>query len=177
MAMVNNHSPYYNGGRKGGTIGRFGFDKFMQLARNSYSVGKFNRAVDNCRLAVEHAIRENNLIGAAGAYELWIDSLMKLSKYAEVKKICCDARSKFGNSIDLVYYEFIAALSAQDRSAAARLAREFIEMQKSANNGERSFFNNTAGKIGEVQQALSELEASMNGQKGSVKPEKQDVQK
>jgi hypothetical protein len=147
----------------------------MQLARNSYNVGKFNRAVDNCRLAVEHAIRENNLKGAAGAYEIWIDSLMKLSKYAEVKKTCCDARSKFGNSIDLVYYEFKAALSALDNQAAARLAREFIGMQKTGNNGERSFFNNTAKKINEVQQTLSELEANLKSRVGEVKSEKQDV--
>jgi hypothetical protein len=176
MGMANNHSPNHNANRKSGPLGRFGFDKFLQLARNSFGVGKFNRAVDNCRLAVEHAVRSNNLKGAAEAYELWIDALMKLGKYTEVRKTCCDARSKFGNGIDLIYYEFKAVAAAGDYNIAARLGREFIEMSKNHNNTNDSLFANTIDKAQEVQQSLSEFEMRMHTQTSEAKLEKQHAQ-
>jgi hypothetical protein len=172
MGIPNNFSPNYNGGRKGGTIGRFGFDKFMQLAKNSYGVGKLNRAVDNCRLAVDYAIRENNQTGAAMAYQLWIKAYMELKKFAEAKKVCCEARSKFGNHPDLIYYEYKVAALAGETGKAVRLGKEFIEMCHSQQPSDKKIFTDTCDILPEVISFLELNKSRLGGSKGNVEMER-----
>jgi len=149
---------FANGGRKAKTIGRFGFEKFFQLAQNSFNVKKYSRAADNCRLAVDCAIQENNREGAANAYGLWIDSLFLMNRYSDLKKICCEARSKYGNALDLLYYEYRAAMLSGDMKIAAKFAHEFIEMAKSGSNQNNPFFNHTKNKLDEAIEMLSKYE-------------------
>jgi hypothetical protein len=160
MNMEKTRIKGFNGGRKGNSLGSFGFDKFMKLARNSFSVKKYSRAVDNCRLAVDFAVRRNDFDQAAQAYRLWIDSLFELNKFADVKKVCCDARSKFGHSLDLIYYEFKVALALGDFTIAAKLAREFIESHKNIKMQTSPAFNVMVDKLDEVTVTLAEIEKS-----------------
>ena len=157
--MTKSYANNFNGGRKARVLGNLNFDKFMKLARNSFAVKKYSRAVDNCRLAVEFAVRQSDPESAAAAYRLWIKSLFELSKFAEIKKVCCDARSKFGHSLDLLYYEFKAAVSAGYYETAAKLAREFIVSHKSLDPKTPPAFNMTADKIGEVTSMLEKIGA------------------
>lgn len=109
------------------SYGRFGTKDFLKLARNSYAIKKYSRAIDNCRLAVDMAIKNNDNLEAAEAFNLWINILLEEKKYSEVKKVTCDARSKLGNYPELLYYEFKASLNLPNISNAIKLGREFIQ--------------------------------------------------
>ncbi len=129
----------------------------MQLAQNSFNVKKYSRAADNCRLAANFAMAQNNTRGAAESYQLWIKSLLNLGKPADVKKVCCDARSKFGNHPDLVYYEYLSALDIGDKIIAAKLAREYIELTKEIVINENSIFVDNIDKLDEVISNLNNI--------------------
>ncbi len=126
----------------------------MQLAQNSYNAHKYSRAADNCRLAAEFAFNEENKEGAAEAYQLWIKSLLKLSKLSDVKKICCDARSKFGNHLDLVYYEYVAALNLGSFDKANKLGNQFLELACEKNADGNEIFIESIDKLDEVRETL-----------------------
>jgi hypothetical protein len=148
----------------GGRLGKFGFDKFIKLAHNSYKANRYSLTVDNCRLAANMALKEGNKNNAAKAYELWIKALFKDRKFAEIKKICCEARSKFGNNLDLLYYEFKAAREAGDNTIALKLGREFIELHKNCGRNSSSLFNKSVAKLDEVKTAMIELEKNSSSQ-------------
>ncbi|MCP4581877.1 MAG: hypothetical protein GY839_09675 [candidate division Zixibacteria bacterium] len=156
--MGKSYTNNINGGRRTKSLGNLGFDKFIKLAKNSYGVKKYSRAIDNCRLAVDFAVRQNDLEQAAEAYHLWIDSLFELTKYADVKKVCCDARSKFGHSLDLLYYEFKVAMLTGEFKIAAKLAKEFIESHKNIKAETSPAFNAMADKLDEITVALEDIE-------------------
>lgn len=140
------------------SLGRFSFEKFIKLARNSFKVERYLRAADNCRLAVEIALRQNNRQQAAEAFDLWIKSLFKKKKYSEVKKVCCDARSKLGNHLDLLYYEAKAAFSSGDFKVSARLAREYIEFRKKTKVKSSTSLNKTYEMFDEMKGLLNKVE-------------------
>lgn len=155
------NKPYLNNGnsgRKAKSSSRFNHEKFIQLARNSFKVKKFDRSIDNCRLAVDFALREGNREVAAAAYRIWIKALFELGKFADIKKICCEARSRFGNQLDLIYYEFKAALESGDTDKAARLGSEYIDLHNAADKAQKSPFTESIGKLGEVKRATEEIE-------------------
>jgi len=146
--------------KKSNGLGSLGFDKFYKLAQNSYGVKKYSRAIDNCRLAVDLASRQNNLDQAARAYRLWIESLFELKKFPEVKKVCRDARGKFGHDLSLLYYEFKAAHLANDYNIAAKLGRELICSHENADFGHSALFNITQDKLDDVNNILTEIKNS-----------------
>ncbi len=146
--------------KKSNGLGSLGFDKFYKLAQNSFGVKKYARAVDNCRLAVEMAIRQNNLNQAAQAYRLWLESLFELNKFSDVRKVCCDARGKFGHDLGLLYYEFKAAFLANDYQAAGKLGRELINSHNDANSGLSALFSMTQDKLDNVNNVLEEIKNS-----------------
>lgn len=160
-----------NNNRKAKNMGKLNFDKFMQLAKNSYGVKKYSRAADNCRLAAEYAFNQNNITGAAEAYQLWIKSLLMLKKSAEVKKICCNARSKFGNHLDLVYYEYLSALDNGDMEIAAKLGREFLEISREITGDENTIFIESLDKLDEVSQCLDQLQRNQQASRQIVNRE------
>lgn len=135
------------------TYGRFVTKDFLKLARNSYAVKKYSRAIDNCRLAVDMAIKNKNNQAAAEAYDLWINILLEEGKYAEVKKTACEARSRIGNYLDLLYYEFLASLHLGNPENSARLGREFIQLAGSA-SGKDSFGARNKNKVDEVKSLI-----------------------
>lgn len=156
-------------GRNLKSLGRFGFEKFIQLARNSFKGERYFRAADNCRLAVEFALRRNNHHQAAEAYDLWIKSLSKKRKYSEVKKVCCEARSKLGNHLDLLYYEAKAAFFSGDIKVSARLAKEYIEFRNKASVKSLPYLNKSYDKLDEVKGILNEIEKDKMKDQISVK--------
>jgi|GEM_PF-4631802 len=135
------------------TYGRFVSKDFLKLARNSYAVKKFSRAIDNCRLAVDMAIKNKNNHAAAEAYDLWINILLEEGKYAEVKKTACEARSRIGNYLDLLYYEFVASLHLGNPGNSAKLGREFIQLAEAACDGD-SFGARHKNKVDEVKSLI-----------------------
>lgn len=139
-------------------ISKFGFKKFYKLANNSFKAKNYPLTADNCRLSVNIALSENNLKQAAKAYELWIKSLFEENNYAEVKKVCCMARSKFGNNLDFLYYEFKAAISIKDFNIAVRLGKEFIDVCKSMKGKPSGMFSSAYNKLDEVSIQLKEIE-------------------
>lgn len=143
-----------NGGRKAKIPARFNYEKFMQLAQNSFKIMKYSRAADNCRLAIDLAVQQGNLEGASQGYQLWLKALFEARKFVEIKKICCEARSRFGNGLDLLYYEFKAAQGMGDAVVASKLAREFVELHNVYDNSKFSYFYTTIDKISEVKTAL-----------------------
>jgi len=149
----------------------------MKLAYNSYNVKKYSRTADNCRLAVDMAIRQKNSAQAAEAYRLWIASLFEQNKYGEVKRICCDARSKFGSSLDLVYFEFKASYLAGDTEKALRLAAEFKEVGKSVDAQNPTAFETTSDKIGEVQSILENINSGTNNEAKQAEHRDEEQQK
>lgn len=150
----------YVEGKKLNGLGGLGFDKFYRLAQNSYNVKKYSRAIDNCRLAVDLAGRQNNLDQAALAYRLWIESLFELKKFTEVKKVCRDARSQFGHDLSLLYCEFKAAYLANDYTIAVKLGREFISSHENTNFGHSALFNSTQDKLDDVNNILTKIKNS-----------------
>jgi len=147
-------------GKKPNGLGSLGFAKFYKLAQNSFGVKKYSRAVDNCRLAVEMALRQNNLEQAAQAYRLWIESLFELNKFPDIKKVCCDARSKFGHDLSLLYFELKAAFLSNDHHIAAKLGREFMNAHDNTSFGSPALFKITQEKLDEVNNYLVEIEKS-----------------
>jgi hypothetical protein len=145
-------------GRKPKSMSRFSYTKFMQLAQNSYKKQKYGLVADNCRLAVEYALQQNKLEAATQAYRLWIHALMESGKFKEVKKVCCSARSIFGNLIDLLYYEFKASQMAGEKTIAAKIAREFIETSRKIDKSNHPWFSETIDKLNEVAEILDKLE-------------------
>ncbi len=145
------------GDRNARSLGNLGFEKFMMLARNSFKVKKYSRTADNCRLAADAALSRNKPRQAAQAYQLWIKSLFEQGKYMDVKKVCCDARNKFGNKLDLLYFEFKAAMSSRHFRIAAKLAQEFIEMHKNSRTDPSAPFNTSIDKLDDVKSALKEI--------------------
>ena len=128
------------------------------LACNSYKVKNYPLTVDNCRLSVNIALMENNLKQAANAYEIWIKSLYEEGNYSEVKKVCCMARSKFGNSLDFLYYEFTAAISIKDFAIAVRLGKEFVNACNKLKEKPSGKFSSTYNRLNEVSIQLKKIE-------------------
>lgn len=147
-------------GKKPNGLGSLGFDKFYKLAQNSFGVKKYSRAVDNCRLAVDLALRQNNLEQAARAYRLWIESLFELAKFQDIKKVCCDARSKFGHDLSLLYYEFKATFFSNDYHIAAKLGKELKNALDNTSFASPALFIITQDKLDEVNNYLMEIEKS-----------------
>ena len=158
----------YLEGKKPNGLGSLGSDKFYKLAQNSFKVKKYSLAVDNCRLAVDLASRQNDLDQAAQAYRLWIESLFELKKFPEVKKVCCDARGKFGHDLSLLYCEFKAAYFSNDYYIAAKLGRELISFYSNSNFGPSALFNITQDKLDYVINILKEIKNSGIDQSGST---------
>jgi hypothetical protein len=140
-------------------LSKYGYADFMRLATNSYRTGNFGRAVDNCRLAVEMAERVKDLKGMAEAYDLWINSLLMEKKYQAIKKLCCEARSKLGNYLDLVYYEFLMACDTNDSLIARKLAFEFIEIKNKTTINKNTWGVSTIGHAAKIQEYLNVLSA------------------
>lgn len=155
----------------GSRSGRYPADKFLRLAENSLNTGNYELAVDNSRLAVNIALSNENLDKAAKAYELWVKALFKLKAYSHIKKVCCDARSKYGNSLDLLYYEVKAAFLANVRDTAIGLAKEFIDLHRTSKNKKSNHFNSTYDKLEEIESILKEFENSCSNNKTDIKPE------
>jgi len=155
----------------GNLIGKHGHKKFIKLAHNSLKAKRYALAADNCRLAADIALAQNNLKQAAAAYELWIRALFEQGEYAEIKKICCEARSKFGNSLDLLYYEFKAAISSKDKKSAVGLAKEFIELHSNVKENPSSFFSKTFDKLDEVKDLITEIENAQSDERDNAKTE------
>ena len=137
-------------------LSKYGYEDFMKLALNSFNGKKYARAVDNCRLAVEIALKEKRNKQAAEAYELWIKALFEEKKLSEIKRICCEARSKLGNYLDLLYYEFDAALLSNDKIHARRFANEYLEMLDKGKNDNPSWGMKTAVQIDHVKNVFVE---------------------
>jgi len=159
---MNKMTVQMNNGRKAKTLGKFNYDKFIQLAQNSYNVKKYSRAVDNCRLAAGFAMNQDNIQGAAEAYQLWIKSLLKLKKQTDVKKTCCDARSKFGNHLDLVYYEYLSALEGNDYNRATKLGRGYLELASGLNPTENVIFIESLEKLDEVKNKINNMQKELS---------------
>ena len=149
----------------------------MKLAYNSYNVKKYSRTADNCRLAVDMAIQQNDQAQAAEAYRLWIASLFEQRKYGEVKKVCCDARSKFGSRLDLLYFEFKASHLAGDQEKALKLAAEYKETRKTIDLQNPTTFESTADKIGEVEQILTDINSGTGDEPKQVEYDNEKKQK
>ncbi|OQX92714.1 MAG: hypothetical protein B6D58_01375 [candidate division Zixibacteria bacterium 4484_95] len=141
----------------------------MKLAKNSFKVERYSRAADNCRLAVEIALRQNNRLQAAEAFDLWIRSVIKKKKYSEVKKICCEARSKLGNHLDLLYYEAKVAFSSGDYKVFTRLAKEYIELRKKTKVKSSTILNKSYERIDEIKDLLNKVEKKMVERQTEVK--------
>ena len=104
--MNNYNSKNINGGRKAKSLAKYSYEKFILLAQNSFKIMKYSRTADNCRLAIDLATQQGSTEGVIKAYQLWMKALLKANKFGELKKVCCEARSKYGNGLDLLYYEF-----------------------------------------------------------------------
>lgn len=156
--MNNFNSSNINGGRKAKSLAKFSYEKFIQLAQNSFKIMKYSRTADNCRLAIDLAAQQGNIEGAITAYQLWLKALLKAGKFNELKKVCCEARSKYGNGLDLLYYEFKAAQGNGDDVIGAKLARSFIEMHDSIDDSKSGVFVATFDKITEVKAVLRNAE-------------------
>lgn len=157
--------------RTGVLIGKNGSDKFLRLAHNSYKNNKYSLTADNCRIAALIAVREKDLQKASIAYELWIESLFKENKYADIKKVCREARSKFGNRLDLLYYEFKVALAVKDYRIAIKLANEFVGLHKNIEKKSSSFFIKTVDKLEEVTNTLKEIQNIQSNKQNKIKLE------
>jgi len=153
-------------------LSKYGYADFMRLAANSYRTGNFGRAVDNCRLAVEMAERAKDHKGMAEAYDLWINALLMEKKYQAIKKLCCEARSKLGNYLDLVYYEFLMACDTNDFLIARKLAVEFIEIKSKTTINKNTWGVGKIGHAGEIQKSLDSLQASNESSKQNMEMEK-----
>ncbi|MCD6162434.1 MAG: hypothetical protein J7K40_08490 [candidate division Zixibacteria bacterium] len=162
---------------KKGSISKFGFKKFYKLASNSFIVKNYSLAVDNCRHAANIALSDNNLKQAAKAFELWIKVLFEDSNYYDIKKVCCLARSKFGNNLDSLYYELIAAINKNDFNIAAKLAKEFIALRKSMTEKPSGAFNNTYNQLDEILILQKKIESTQSENKINTNRSKLNEQK
>jgi hypothetical protein len=138
-------------------LSKFGYADFMKLATNSYKTKNFGRAVDNCRLAIEIAERVKDLKGMADGYDLWISALVAEKKYSAIKKLCCEARSKLGNYLDLTYYEFQTACNSGDSQIAKKLAAEYLEIKNKVMISKNSWGIKTIDKAPQMQDYLNNL--------------------
>jgi hypothetical protein len=153
-------------------LSKFGYADFMKLAANSYRSNNFGRAVDNCRLAVEMAERGKDLKGMAEAYDLWINSLLAEKKYQAIKKLCCEARSKLGNYLDLVYYEFQMAHNSNDPIIARKLATEFIEIKSKLTAAKNIWGVGKIDKFTEIREYLDNMPGPDETSKQNMEMEK-----
>jgi|GEM_PF-2362172 hypothetical protein len=153
-------------------LSKYGYADFMRLAANSHKAGNYGRAVDNCRLAVEMAERAKDIKSMADAYDLWINALMVEKKYQAIKKLCCEARTKLGNYLDLVYYEFLVARNSNDSSIARKLAAEFLEMKSKTIKKKNSWGITKIEFAGEIQEYLNNLPEHEEDVKNSMGMEK-----
>lgn len=153
-------------------LSKYGYADFMRLATNSYRTGNFGRAVDNCRLAVEIAERVKDHKGMADAYDLWINALIAEKKNQAIKKLCCEARSKLGNYLDLVYYEFLMARDSNDSLIARKLAIEFVEIKGKTTINKNSWGVAKIEYVGEIQGYLDSLPAPNENSKQNMEMEK-----
>jgi hypothetical protein len=157
-------------------LSKYGYDDFMKLALNSFKGKKYARAIDNCRLAVENALRQNKFPWAAEAYDLWINALIEDKRYSEIKKICCEARSKLGNYLDLLYYEFATARFMKDITLARKFAEEYREILKRPKDDKLSFGMKTINKEPEIQELIALVDKQMNENNVEISTGKSDEQ-
>lgn len=153
-------------------LSKYGYADFMRLATNSYRTGNYGRAVDNCRLAAEMAERAKDFKGMAEAYDLWINALLVEKKNQAIKKLCCEARSKLGNYLDLIYYEFLMARDSNDSLIARKLAVEFIEIKGKTIINKNTWGFSKIGHTGEIQEYLDTLPVSEENSKQNMETEK-----
>jgi hypothetical protein len=142
-------------------LSKFGYTDFMKLAANSFRTNNFGRAVDNCRLAMEIAERVKDLKGMAEAYDLWINSLIAEKKYSAIKKLCCEARSKVGNYLDLTYYEFRMARDSGESQIAGKLAAEYMEIKNKITSAQNIWGIKTIDRAAEVQAFIDSIPAGV----------------
>jgi hypothetical protein len=169
--IYDNSSPNGRGPRP---LGNYGYNDFMKLALNSFNGKKYARAIDNCRLAVENALRQNKFSWASEAYDLWINALFVDKRHSEIKRVCCDARSKLGSYLDLLYYEYMAARLMNDIVLARKFAMEYREMSGKSKNGEPSFGVKTIVKAAEIQEFVAQVDNYDNGEKIDINTGKND---
>lgn len=164
--------PAFKSGGKIKPLSKYGYSDFMKLAANSYRTANFGRAVDNCRLAVEMAERSRDLKSMAEAYDLWINALLAEKKYSAIKKLCCEARSKLGNYLDLVYYEFSMARLSGDNLVTRKLAAEFIEIINKNSLDKTTWGASKIERIDEIKQYLASNPAAEEIGKQNMEMEK-----
>jgi hypothetical protein len=145
------------GGNNIRPLSKYGFDDFMKLAINSFRVKKYGRAADNCRLAAEIALRERDNGGLVKVFDLWLNALLEDGKFGEVKKICCEARSKLGSYPDLLFYEFKVARNKNEAVIARKLGEEYIEMLKKSPADKNAWGINTEKSMAEIMGFLEGL--------------------
>lgn len=133
--------------------------RILKLAANSFSNGKYSRAIDYCRKAVDAAKCGKD--PAAEAYYIWCLSCLKMNNPAEAKKVCCDARLKLGNYLDLVYFEILIAAAKGESEKIPRFAESYMELYDDAAGKFDRHKEKSCDKIGEVLllagQALEQL--------------------
>jgi hypothetical protein len=153
-------------------LSKYGHNDFMKLASNSYKTKNYGRAIDNCRLAVEMAERVKDSKGMAEAYDLWISALMAENKYSAIKKLCCEARSKLGNYLDLTYYEFKATQQNGDPEIAKKLAAEYMDIKNKISVTKNTWGVKTINLTAEVQDYLDKQLSSGNQNEPNLEMEK-----
>ncbi len=102
--------------------------RFLSLAQISFQKGKYSLVIDYCRQVADNALiaKWNDL--ALEAYYLWCLSDIKLRRFDDARKICYDARSKLGNSIEMVHIELMIAVESNDSDKILRFAQGFMEL-------------------------------------------------
>jgi hypothetical protein len=151
--------------QKSNRLKKFGFEKFYKLADNSMKVKNYSLTIDNCRLAVNIALDENNLMLAAKAYKLWINALFIKHAYNDVVKICRSTRTKYGNSIGLLYFECKATYGLKDYKSVAKLGDKILNMYKSKKSIQNDLFKITQEQILEIENLLSNVKNRFNKNK------------
>lgn len=122
--------------------------KILRLAVNSFRKKKYSLAIDYCR-KVANAVNGGGRF-AAEAYYIWCLSCLKMNKPDDARKACYDARLKFGNYLDLVYFELLIATLKGELGKIPRFAERFVELYEEAGGKFDPFKEKTSEHIGKV---------------------------
>jgi len=129
---------------------------FLTLARNSFAKGKFDLAADYCRQIIESCIVSKMDEIAYEAYYLWCLANLNLSQPEDVRKVCYDARSKYGNYLDLIYFELLSWALSGNIEKVIKFCETYLAFYENSNHAEMPLRSRTAEKYTEVKIMLAQ---------------------
>ena len=126
------------------------FLRYLTLARNSFAKGKFDLASDYCRQITANGVSPNIDDIILEAYYLWCLANLNLRRSDDVKRICYEARTKFGNYLDLVYFELTASAISCDFEKVMKFSETFLEILEEPGSMTEPKKSRTAEKYADV---------------------------